>query len=52
MLDDKYSLLDYLKFICNTKIKYEPRSKSYLQPLLYYIFAMVVSFLSFGVITM
>jgi hypothetical protein len=51
MLDDKYSLLDYLKFICNTKIKYEPRSKSYFQPFLYYLFAVIVSFLSFGIIT-
>ncbi len=51
MLDDKYSLLDYLKFICNTKIKYEPRSRSYFQPFLYYSFAIIVSFLSFAIIT-
>lgn len=51
MLNDKYSLLDYLKFICNAKVKYEPRNRSYLQPLLYYLFAAIVTYISFGIIT-
>lgn len=51
MLDDRYSLLDYLKFICNAKVRYEPRRRSYLQPVLYYCLAAVLISLSFGVIT-
>lgn len=51
MLDDKYSLLDYLKFICNAKVKYEPRNRSYLQPFLFYCLAALLAFLSFGVLT-
>lgn len=50
MLNDKYSLVDYLKFICNAKARYEPRDRSYLQPTLYYLFALTVATLSYAVI--
>ena len=52
MLNDKYLLLDYLKFICNAKVRYEPRPRSYMQPLLYYFFTIIVTYLSYGVIIM
>jgi palmitoyltransferase ZDHHC13/17 len=50
MLDDHYSLLDYLKFACNAKARYEPRRRSYMQPLLFYCLAALLAFLSFGAV--
>lgn len=51
MLDDNYSLLDYIKFICNAKVRYEPKKKSYIQPFLFYCLTFVLMFLNFGAIT-
>lgn len=48
MLDDRYSLLDYLKFLCNAKARYEPRKPSYWQPLLFYCLALLLAALAFG----
>jgi len=46
MLDTNYNLLDYLKFLCNMKIKYQPRSRSFIQPLCFFIiFGLVVGYL-------
>lgn len=50
MLDDKYSLLDYIKFICNAKIKYKPKNRSYIQPFFFLILYFLAAFLLFGVI--
>ena len=50
MLDDKYSLWDKLKILCNAKTKYEPIKKSYKYPLSFlFIWLLTVAF-SFGII--
>ncbi len=51
MLDDKYTLVDYLKFACNAKVKYIPRKRSLFQPLIFYIVTAIMVFLSYGIIT-
>ena len=52
MLDDRYSLKDHVKFICNAKIKYQPKSRSYLQPFLFFIIWCINAGLSFGTIAL
>jgi hypothetical protein len=51
MLDDKYTLIDYLKFVCNAKVKYIPRKRSLFQPFIFYIVTAIMVFLSYGIIT-
>ena len=40
-LNDNYTWLDYVKFLMNVKIKYEPRRKSFTMPILFMSLALV-----------
>ena len=41
-LNDNYSWLDYVKFFMNIKIKYEPRKKSLVMPLVFLTLALLI----------
>lgn len=41
-LNDNYSWMDYVKFFMNIKIKYEPRGKSLMMPLVFLTLALVI----------
>jgi hypothetical protein len=41
-LNDNYTWLDYVKFFMNIKIKYEPRKKSLLMPLVFLALALLI----------
>jgi hypothetical protein len=46
-LDDNYNWLDYVKFLMNVKIKYEPRHKSFAMPIVF----MSLAFILIGIAT-
>ena len=50
MLNDKYSLWDKLKIICNAKTRYEPVDKSSFYSWSFLVLWMVVTGLAFGAV--
>lgn len=50
MLNDKYTCKDYIKFICNSKIKYKPQKRTFLQPILYIIAFVFIMFYNYFII--
>ena len=50
MLNDRYTLLDRVKILCNAKVKYQPQRKSYSLPLTFIALQLVVASLPFALV--
>jgi len=50
MLNDKYTLIDKIKIICNTKMKYEPKQKSDFYPIAFAIISVFYMVMPFGIL--
>ncbi len=44
MLDERYTILDFIKFYCNVKIEYRPKGRSLTQPICFLLTTAVVFF--------
>ena len=50
MLNDNYTLLDKIKIICNTRMKYQPVEKSDLYPTVFAVLSLFFLALPFAVL--
>ena len=50
MLNDKYTFIDYVKFICNAMIKYKPQKRSFIQPIFYFTMFALIAFINYFII--
>ncbi len=50
MLNDRYTVIDRVKILCNAKMKYKPQHKSYILPITFLVLQIIVSSLPFTMI--